>query len=122
MRSEERVARLRQRMEREGARAFAAVDVSNITYLTGFDGVFDEERAHLVETRKLLDGHWMAFFAARGTMRRFRTAPAGVSVSQRSYETLNPPVWPPMLNSASITSSPETAPISGSASRATKPG
>lgn len=47
MRSDDRVARLRERLTSEGIAAFAALDTANVAYLTGFDGVFDEERAHI---------------------------------------------------------------------------
>ena len=41
-----RLARLRAACAREDAGAFLVRDTSNIRWLTGFDGVFDEEDAH----------------------------------------------------------------------------
>ena len=44
--SEKRLARLRGACAAGGMDAFYVRDTSNIRWLTGFDGVFDEERAH----------------------------------------------------------------------------
>ncbi len=41
-----RIAKLREACARKGIDAFCVRDTSNIRWLTGFDGVFDEERAH----------------------------------------------------------------------------
>ena len=41
-----RVGRVRQAMQRAGLEALCVRDTSNIAWITGFDGVFDEERAH----------------------------------------------------------------------------
>ena len=41
-----RLARLRAACAREDAGAFLVRDTSNIRWLTGFDGVLDEEDAH----------------------------------------------------------------------------
>lgn len=41
-----RLARLRAACSDKGIRTFLALDTSNIAWLTGFDGVFDDERAH----------------------------------------------------------------------------
>jgi len=45
--SEARVSALRARMAAEQVPALAVTDPANVTYLTGFDGVFDEEPAHI---------------------------------------------------------------------------
>ena len=42
----ERLAALRRWMGENGVRAFVVRNVSNIAWLTGFEGVFDEEKAH----------------------------------------------------------------------------
>ena len=41
-----RIARLRAVCSEAGIDAFLVRDTSGIRWLTGFDGVFDEERAH----------------------------------------------------------------------------
>ena len=47
MRSDARMAALRAKMEAEEVAALIVTDPVNIAYLTGFEGVFDEERAHI---------------------------------------------------------------------------
>ena len=44
--TDRRLARLRSRMEEEDLSAYLATSTTDIHWLTGFDGVFDEERAH----------------------------------------------------------------------------
>lgn len=46
MNAERRIAALRQRLRDEGADALIVGEPANLTYVTGFEGVFDEERAH----------------------------------------------------------------------------
>ena len=47
MRADHRTAALRAKMRADGFAAVAVIDSINIAYLTGFEGVFDEERAHI---------------------------------------------------------------------------
>lgn len=44
--SRERIARMRRAMEIQDIQSFFVRDTSNITWLTAFDNVFDEEQAH----------------------------------------------------------------------------
>jgi len=45
--AESRVAALRERLISEGEGAIALTNPVNVAYITGFDGVFDEEEAHV---------------------------------------------------------------------------
>ena len=47
MRVLERIAALRSRLADDGVDALAVIAVPNVTYLTGFSGVFDSEPAHV---------------------------------------------------------------------------
>lgn len=47
MDSVSRIENLRRRLANEQAAAFAASHMPNVVYLTGFDGVFDDERGHV---------------------------------------------------------------------------
>jgi Xaa-Pro aminopeptidase len=54
--ADRRIAALRSRLQDEGADVLVVGEPANLTYLTGFDGVFDEERAHaaLITSGELL--------------------------------------------------------------------
>ena len=47
MDARQRVSDLRQRLAGESVSAFTATQASNVVYLTGLEGIFDEERPHI---------------------------------------------------------------------------
>lgn len=80
-----RITALRTRMSDEGFDAFIARDVSNVTYLTGFDGVWDTEPSSLVlvtlsDVRVITDSRFReaANAAAAGTATEVVVTSAGV--------------------------------------------
>ncbi len=75
-----RIAALREKMLDRGFDAFIARDVSNVTYLTGFDGVWDSEPSSLI----LITAERICVI----TDSRFREAAAAAAVSAQEVSAV----------------------------------